>query len=95
MHLLYRHGARYPTTGAAPAAFAAKLHAAASNGSSWSSSGELDFLNHWEYGLGAEELSNFGRLQNYELGVKFGIEYGKLLKNFTEKVRRISTGTTI
>src|ERR1700720_958132 len=32
VHLLHRHGARYPTTnGIGPAAFAAKIHAAASS----------------------------------------------------------------
>ena len=84
VHILYRHGARYPTSGSAPAQFAAKLHAAANNGSTWSSWGDLDFLNHWKYELGAELLSHFGRLQNFELGVGFRQLYGGLLNNFTE-----------
>ena len=86
MPLLYRHGARYPTTGAPPSAFATKLHNATLNGSSWSSWGELDFLNKWTYKLGAELLTPFGRLQNFELGVSMRQEYGELLNNFTEQV---------
>ncbi|ORX38978.1 putative acid phosphatase [Kockovaella imperatae] len=83
VHILYRHGARYPTGGSAPAQFAEKLNAAANNGSTWSSWGDLDFLNHWQYGLGAEILTPFGRLQNFELGAGFRVLYGELLNNFT------------
>ena len=53
---------------------------------SWSSWGELDFLNKWTYKLGAELLTPFGRLQNFELGVSMRQEYGELLNNFTEQV---------
>jgi hypothetical protein len=87
VHMLYRHGARYPTSGAPPSAFATKLHNATSQagGPGWSSSGELDFLNHWTYKLGAELLTPFGRLQNFELGVAARQQYGALLNNFTEQ----------
>lgn len=85
VHLLYRHGARYPTTGAAPSAFAARLHDATSQNGGWSSSDDLDFLNTWTYKLGAELLTPFGRLQNFELGVAFRQQYGSLLNNFTEQ----------
>jgi len=85
VHLLYRHGARYPTTGAAPSAFAARLHDATTQNGGWSSSDDLDFLNTWTYKLGAELLTPFGRLQNFELGVAFRQQYGSLLNNFTEQ----------
>lgn len=63
VHLLHRHGARYPTTGGVgPAAFAAKLNAAATGGG-FSASGSLGFLNTWTYKLGAEILTSFGRQQ--------------------------------
>ncbi|RXK36506.1 acid phosphatase [Tremella mesenterica] len=84
LHLLYRHGARYPTAGALPAQFAASLHNATVNGT-WDAWGELDFLNTWTYKLGAELLSPFGRLQNFELGVSYRNSYGYLLNNFTEQ----------
>ncbi|KAJ6452329.1 histidine phosphatase superfamily [Mycena vitilis] len=62
VHLLHRHGARYPTSGSAPADFAAALHAVASTGK-LSASGPLSFLNTWQYKLGAEILTPFGRAQ--------------------------------
>ncbi|KAF2730777.1 phosphoglycerate mutase-like protein [Polyplosphaeria fusca] len=82
MHLLYRHGARYPTSGAAPATFAQKLANATKTGLAFS--GELSFLADWSYKLGAELLTPFGRSQNFMLGVAYRQLYGELLNNFTE-----------
>jgi len=62
VHLLHRHGARYPTSDAAPAKFAAHINAVASTGQ-LSASGALSFLNTWTYKLGAEILTPFGREQ--------------------------------
>lgn len=62
VHLLHRHGARYPTSGAGPATFAAKLQSIA-NSTGFSASGPLEFLNTWTYKLGAEILTPFGRGQ--------------------------------
>lgn len=83
MLLLYRHGARYPTSGAAPATFAQKLHNATRNGT-LTFSGDLAFLGDWTYKLGAELLTPFGRSQNFMLGVQSRQLYGHLLNNFTE-----------
>ncbi|KIR56112.1 acid phosphatase [Cryptococcus gattii Ru294] len=85
VHLLYRHGARYPTSGAGPSTFAAKLATAAAQGGGFNATGDLSFLNTWTYKLGAELLTPFGRLQNFELGVAFRQQYGELLNNFTEQ----------
>lgn len=82
MLLLYRHGARYPTSGAAPATFAQKIVNATKTG--LSVSGELTFLADWTYKLGAELLTPFGRSQNFLLGVEYRELYGHLLNNFTE-----------
>ncbi|OQU95262.1 hypothetical protein CLAIMM_01495 [Cladophialophora immunda] len=82
VHLLYRHGARYPTSGAAPATFAAKL-ANATKGAGFQVTGELAFLSDWSYKLGAELLTPFGRSQNFQLGVAYRQLYGELLNNFT------------
>lgn len=84
VHLLYRHGARYPTSGANPSKFAGKLqNVTAQDGfTSW---GELEFLNKWTYKLGAELLTPFGRSQNFELGIAARQQYGSLLNNFTEQ----------
>ena len=60
LHWLQRHGARYPTTQAdGPAGIAARLKAS----SGWKAKGELSFLNQWDYKLGAEVLTPFGRQQ--------------------------------
>ncbi|KAH7109457.1 histidine phosphatase superfamily [Dendryphion nanum] len=82
MHLLYRHGARYPTSGAPPSVFAQKLSNATKSHPVYFS-GSLSFLNTWTYKLGAELLTPFGRLQNFQLGVSHRNLYGHLLNNFT------------
>ncbi|KAI0305486.1 phosphoglycerate mutase-like protein [Multifurca ochricompacta] len=92
VHILHRHGARYPTSGSAPASFAAKIHSA-STGSGFSATGPLAFLNTWTFKLGAEILTPLGRQQlfvvtvfnfRYELGVNTRIRYGSLLKGATD-----------
>ncbi|KAJ7291916.1 histidine phosphatase superfamily [Mycena rebaudengoi] len=80
VHLLHRHGARYPTTGGSPSAFAAALNAAATT-TGFNASGPLTFLNTWTYKLGAETLTPFGRSEMFNLGVGFRIKYGELLKH--------------
>lgn len=80
LHLLYRHGARYPTSDAAPPVFAQKL----ANATNFTVSGELAFLANWTYKLGNELLTPFGRSQNFLLGVAYRELYGHLLNNFTE-----------
>ncbi|KAI7504877.1 phosphoglycerate mutase-like protein [Hortaea werneckii] len=82
MLLLYRHGARYPTSGAAPSVFAEKVANATAAGG-FEVSGELEFLSNWTYKLGAELLTPFGRSQNFQLGVEYRQLYGELLDNFT------------
>ncbi|TFY63429.1 hypothetical protein EVJ58_g3259 [Rhodofomes roseus] len=83
VHLLHRHGARYPTSGSAPASFAATVQSAAS-GSGFSATGPLEFLNTWTYKLGAEILTPFGRQQPFDLGVGFRVKYGQLLTEFKD-----------
>ncbi|KAJ3515274.1 hypothetical protein NLJ89_g1865 [Agrocybe chaxingu] len=83
VHLLNRHGARYPTSDAPTSNFAANIHAAA-NGAGFTASGSLSFLNTWTYKLGAEILTPFGRSQLFNLGVGFRVKYGYLLKGFAK-----------
>ncbi|KAI0778487.1 phosphoglycerate mutase-like protein [Trametes elegans] len=83
VHLLHRHGARYPTSGSGPSAFATKLHAAA-NSTGFTASGPLEFLNMWTYKLGAELLTPFGRQQLFDLGIAFRLKYGHLLNGLTD-----------
>lgn len=84
VHLLYRHGARYPTSGAAPATFASKLRNATRDGG-FRVTGELGFLSEWTYKLGAELLTPLGRSQSFNLGIEYRQLYGDLLNNFTEQ----------
>ncbi|EGO00975.1 hypothetical protein SERLA73DRAFT_178983 [Serpula lacrymans var. lacrymans S7.3] len=84
LHLLHRHGARYPTAWASyggPSKFAGRLHDAAEN---WHATGKLSFINDWTYKLGEEVLTPFGRQQLFDLGVSMRLKYGFLLKNFTD-----------
>ncbi|WVQ81817.1 hypothetical protein IAT38_003944 [Cryptococcus sp. DSM 104549] len=85
VHLLYRHGARYPTSGAPPAEFADKLANSTKQDGGFTASGDLSFLNDWTFKLGEEYLTPFGRLQEFELGVSMRQQYGVLLNNFTEQ----------
>ncbi|KAI1332493.1 phosphoglycerate mutase-like protein [Xylariaceae sp. FL0255] len=83
VQLLYRHGARYPTSGSAPSEFAEAIANATAAGTI-EVSGELAFLANWTYKLGAELLTPFGRSQDFLLGVQHRQLYGHLLNNFTE-----------
>ncbi|KAI2610212.1 phosphoglycerate mutase-like protein [Hypoxylon fragiforme] len=82
VHLLYRHGARYPTSDADPAQFASKIANATEKG--FEVRGDLTFLSDWTYKLGGELLTPFGRSQEFLLGIQHRQLYGHLLNNFTE-----------
>ncbi|KAF9517077.1 hypothetical protein BS47DRAFT_1359844 [Hydnum rufescens UP504] len=68
VHMVHRHGARYPTGGEGPSLFASKLHDAAQTGKLRFTK-DLAFLNSWTYKLGEELLTPFGRKQMFDLGV--------------------------
>lgn len=94
VHLLYRHGARYPTEYAAfasPAGFAAKLHKAnQGKKGKLKAKGDLAFLNTWTYKLGHNVLTPFGRQQLFDLGVSMRLKYGFLLESFTDPESHIA-----
>ncbi|KAG1823266.1 phosphoglycerate mutase-like protein [Suillus variegatus] len=84
VHLLHRHGARYPAdyaSGSGPSGFASRLNKNAEN---ITVTGPLSFLDNWTYKLGSEGLTPFGRSQLFDLGVSMRMRYGFLLKNFSE-----------
>ncbi|MBW0526827.1 hypothetical protein O181_066542 [Austropuccinia psidii MF-1] len=89
VHLLHRHGARYPTKSNGPIQFSQNLKAA----KGYKASGDLDFLNDWKYGLGMEILTPFGRNQLFNLGVGFRQKYGHLL-NKLGKSKKLVFRTT-
>ncbi|KAF8839264.1 phosphoglycerate mutase-like protein [Paxillus ammoniavirescens] len=87
VHVLHRHGARYPTAWSnfgGPATLAKRLHESAKE---WEATGRLAFLNDWTYKLGEEVLTPFGRQQLYDLGVSMRLKYGFLLEKFTAQNR--------
>lgn len=75
VHILHRHGQRYPTQGTSTETFARKLKEAAN----FEPSGQLAFLKEWNYPLGIEILTPAGRLQLFQLGVSKRFMYGQLL----------------
>ena len=62
VHMLQRHGARYPAAGDTPSKFATALHSVA-NSTGFKATGPLEFLNTWTFELGAELLTTFGQQQ--------------------------------
>jgi len=90
VHLLHRHGARYPTSSKEPAGFATRLKAAGN----YKASGHLEFLNTWKYGLGKEVLTPFGRSQLFNLGVGFRQKYGHLLGEISDSQEKLVFRTT-
>lgn len=77
VHILHRHGSRYPTSGS-PARTVTKLADARDKGQV-SFSGPLAFLQSWKYQLGSELLTPPGRLQLYHSGVQAHMQYGQLI----------------
>ncbi|KAG8710111.1 hypothetical protein FRC08_017607 [Ceratobasidium sp. 394] len=86
VHLLHRHGARYPAIDplwGQPITFINKLGKI----KNLKATDELAFLNDWTNPLGSAVLTAFGRAQLYALGVSMRMRYGFLLNNFTEANR--------
>ena len=69
LHMLSRHGARYPTSSEGSAALGNKIMNY-TNGALGSSpfQGPLDFLNTWSYKLGAEILVPVGKQELFDSG---------------------------
>lgn len=77
VHILHRHGARYPTSGS-PVHAVQRIARAREEGRV-SFTGPLAFLQGWSYGLGAELLTPPGRLQLYHSGVQAHMQYAHLV----------------
>ena len=58
VHMISRHGSRYPTSNSTQLALGMKLMNSAKGGNKFS--GNLTFLNTWSYKLGAEILVHVG-----------------------------------
>lgn len=83
VHILSRHGSRYPTAFSSLLGFADKLEK-----TNFKATGELSFLNDWRYELGAAILVPIGKQQLYDAGVLASMQYGGLYdhKNTSNKL---------
>ncbi|SNX86142.1 related to 3-phytase A precursor [Melanopsichium pennsylvanicum] len=83
VHILHRHGARYPTSSVTEGApyfgqVIANVSKLNNPNSKFSASGPLSFLNDWKYELGAEILNPIGNQELFDSGVSHYYQYGKL-----------------
>jgi hypothetical protein len=80
VHVLHRHGSRYPTTDPFDNGniqnFATKVSQA-----SGTFTGPLSFLNTWSLQLGTDSLLPTGAAMEYQSGVTFWNRYGRILYN--------------
>ncbi|KAJ5678246.1 uncharacterized protein N7477_003879 [Penicillium maclennaniae] len=81
MHLLQRHGSRYPSATEAQGTWGEKITNATKAGTVFT--GELAFLNDWSYQLGKELLVPTGRQELFDSGVLNYYNYGHLYNNNT------------
>jgi hypothetical protein len=84
LHMLSRHGARYPTSGAGAEVIGQKITNFTKAGNRFG--GDLSFLNTWSYKLGAEILVPVGKQELFDSGTLHQIQYGHLYKNNGSKI---------
>ncbi|KAE8232767.1 hypothetical protein CF326_g2193 [Tilletia indica] len=87
VHILHRHGARYPTTDAPPRSFNNFLTSLPPKSVTFK--GPLSFLSTWKYRLGAELLTPVGRGQLYDSGVHSAIRYSALVQSDLNAKKKI------
>ncbi|OJJ45779.1 hypothetical protein ASPZODRAFT_143661 [Penicilliopsis zonata CBS 506.65] len=76
MHLLQRHGSRYPSSSEGLATWGEKIMNLTAKGTKFTDN--LAFLNDWSYGLGLEILVARGRQELFDSGILNWYNYGKL-----------------
>ena len=90
IHVLHRHGSRYPTTGATVEGFGKALAKLVEEGRH-NFTGDLSFVNTWSYGLGTEILVPMGRQELFDSGILHYYNYGKLYNTSTKILARTTT----
>ncbi|TIA19408.1 phosphoglycerate mutase-like protein [Aureobasidium pullulans] len=88
LNMLSRHGSRYPTTGSGAFKFGQK-HKNMTGDVKYT--GELSFLNDWNYQLGAEILVPIGKQELFDSGTLHYYQYGHLYPNNGSKIIARST----
>ncbi|KAI4196349.1 MAG: hypothetical protein LQ350_006600 [Teloschistes chrysophthalmus] len=91
VHVLHRHGSRYPTSGAGVSKFGVALAAQIKAGTAGNFTGALSFLNSWSYKLGSEILVPVGRQELFDSGVLHYYDYGHLYNTSTKIIARTTT----
>ncbi|QKX57496.1 uncharacterized protein TRUGW13939_04610 [Talaromyces rugulosus] len=89
MHMVHRHGSRYPTSDASVATVSDRITELRGNGTNFT--GDLSFLNDWTYQLGEEELTALGRQQLFDSGVLHWFNYGRLYDPSRPLISRTTT----
>ncbi|KAJ9482516.1 hypothetical protein VN97_g10913 [Penicillium thymicola] len=89
MHMVHRHGSRYPTSSSSVATLPDRIAELLGNGTRFT--GNLAFLNSWEYQLGKEELTALGRQQLFDSGVLNWFNYGRLYDPSSPLIARTTT----
>ena len=90
VHMLHRHGSRYPTTNASVEKFGTALEKLVANGTA-NFTGALSFLNAFKYELGNEILVPVGRQELFDSGVLHYYDYGHLYNTSTKIIARTTT----
>lgn len=88
VHILHRHGAKYPDKGHkdGPGNFGQKIRDQREDDDQrLEVSGDLMFLEEWDYDLGQKILTHAGSEQMFTSGVKHFYDYGRLLDGFPHK----------
>lgn len=88
LQMLSRHGSRYTTTGSNVEVFGRRIANAIGT---FEATGELAFLNTWEYQLGAEILVPRGRQELFESGILHYYNYGRLYNPNSRIIARTTT----
>jgi len=88
LHMLSRHGARYPTTGSGAPMLAAKIlnYTTDLRRDDATFVGALSFLNTWTYKFGAEILVPIGKQELFNSGTLHQYLYGHLYPNNGSKI---------
>ncbi|KAL1957422.1 hypothetical protein VTO42DRAFT_5990 [Malbranchea cinnamomea] len=86
VHVLHRHGSRYPTETTRTSEWVSRIVAHRGE-----FSGELEFLNNWSYELGLEMLALNGHQELFDSGILHRMNYGRLYNSSARFVCRTTT----
>ncbi|KAL8681577.1 MAG: hypothetical protein Q9186_002317 [Xanthomendoza sp. 1 TL-2023] len=101
VHVLHRHGSRYPTSGAGAQKFGTALGSQIEAGTAGNFTGALSFLNSWSYKLGELDVKSTSKypsgdhvtdsIRLFDSGVLHYYNYGHLYNTSTKIIARTTT----